>query len=187
MTRAKVILIAISFIFPLTLYAPNLAFSTINNIETISETINKIELELFLNALGNEETGDTIKYPNCWRKVNSIGAMGRWQFMPIALKDLGYRGSYRQFLNCKITQKKYIIKLLKRNKQILDYNNCTKYIGTKVRGINITLSGALAASHLSGVGGLKKFILTGYNSTDGNGSVKKYLIKFKDYNIEQIL
>ena len=80
--------------------------------EKLATTINKIELGLFLDALGDMESGDTINHPDCWTTVNSIGAAGRWQQTDIALKDIHYKGSRKHFLHSKVTQKICVINLL---------------------------------------------------------------------------
>jgi len=186
MNILKLILPIALFCFSFKLYAPDIANT--NDIIKIIKVIDKIELELFLEKLAFEETKDSTYYPykgfnNPWIIVNSVGAMGRWQLMDCALKDIGYKGTTRQFLNSRKIQKECVIRLLERNKQILAYNNLTKYIGKTIRGVKITLSGMLAASHLGGVGGVKNFILTGDNATDGNATIKGYLHKFENFNI----
>jgi hypothetical protein len=132
MNIIKLILVVALFCFPFKLYAPDI--NNTNNIIKISKIIDKIELELFLEKLAFEETKDSTYYPykgfkSPWTIVNNIGAMGRWQIMYCALKDIGYKGTSEQFLNSRKIQKDCVIKLLERNKQILAYNNLIKYIG----------------------------------------------------------
>jgi hypothetical protein len=57
-----------------------------------------------------------------------------------------------------------------------------KYIGKTIKGVKITYSGMYAAAHIGGVGGLKKFLTTGYNASDGNHSVKSYMQMFGGFN-----
>lgn len=189
MKKVKLILLVITISIPFYLYAPPLSFNTISALEKTIETINKIELDLFLNALGNEETGDTLKNPKCWSTINRIGAKGRWQLMTIALRDIGYNGTIKHFLNSRKIQRECMIKLMKKNKYYLEcyLPNYKNYIGKIVKGVKITFSGLIAASHLSGVGGVKAFLIKGYNANDGHMSTKDYLKKFNNFNIEQII
>jgi hypothetical protein len=92
----------------------------------------------------------------------------------------------KQFLNSRKIQRECVIKLLKKNRYYFQYycKNYEKYLGKKIHGVVITYSGLLAASHLGGVGAVKKFLLTSYNATDGNRSIKDYLIKFQNFNLE---
>lgn len=148
--------------------------------------LSNIELDEFLYALQLQETWDTIFRPqkgSALSCVNEIGAMGLWQTMPKTLRGLGYKGSFKKFLHSKNLQQEYIIKLLKTNKIYLDVYipNWKDLIDKEIRGITITASGLLAACHFAGVGGLKKFLRTGYNAFDGNSYITHYLKKFQGY------
>lgn len=189
MKKVKLILLITFLSIPFCLYAPPLSFNSIAQIKKTIETINEIELNLFLNALGNEETGDTLRNPKCWSTVNKLGAKGRWQLMTIALRDIGYNGSIKHFLNSRKIQRECMIKLMKKNKFYLEYYlpNYKDYIGKNIKGVIITFSGLIAASHLSGVGGVKKFLTKGYNAHDGHMSTKQYLQKFNNFNLESII
>jgi hypothetical protein len=140
----------------------------------------------FMNDLGYRESG------NNWLSVNRIGCFGEWQFAESTLRYLGFR---------KITLKKFkadpfifprelqaeaLKALIKVNLIYLkDYEN---FKGKSMKGILITKSGMIAASHLGGAGSLKKFLNSGgrINKKDAFGtSVSDYLKKFSSYDIEQ--
>ena len=61
------------------------------------------------------------------------------------------------------------------------------FIGDTIKGILITKSGLIAASHLGGAGSLKKFLNSNgrVNKKDILGtSIYDYLRKFNDYDLE---
>lgn len=179
----RLLYIIILLLFPMKTYCP-FTYHLFDYLK-IDECINNIELNIFLDELGKQETGDTLIH-DVWHIVNNINCAGRWQLSSIARKDIGYKGTLKQFLNSPKIQRECVVKLLKKNKYYFQYycKNYKKYLGKKIHGITITYSGLLAASHLGGVGSVKKFLLTAYNATDGNQSVKDYLIKFQNFNLE---
>ena len=143
------------------------------------------EFTRFINDLGYRESG------NNWLCVNQIGCFGEWQFAESTLRYLGFR---------KITLKKFranpfifprelqsdALKALVRVNLIYlkDYEH---YKGNSVKGIVITKSGMIAASHLGGAGSLKKFLNSGgrVNKKDVFGtSVSDYLKIFSSYDLD---
>lgn len=143
------------------------------------------EFSRFMNDLGYRESG------NNWLSVNRIGCFGEWQFAESTLRYLGFR---------KITLKKFkadpyifprelqaeaLKALIKVNLVYLqDYEH---FKGKSIKGILITKSGMIAASHLGGAGSLKKFLNTNgrINKKDAFGtSISDYLKKFSSYNLE---
>jgi hypothetical protein len=151
----------------------------------IEQKYHDLEFSRFINDLGYRESN------NNWMSVNCIGCFGEWQFAESTLKYLGYR---------KITLKKFranpfifprelqaeALKALIRVNLIYlkDYEH---YKGESIRGILITKSGLIAASHLGGAGSVKKFLNSGgrVNKKDVFGtSVSDYLKNFSTYNIE---
>lgn len=143
------------------------------------------EFSRFINDLGRKESG------NNWLCVNRIGCFGEWQFSERTLRYLGYK---------KITLRKFkanpgifprdlqmgaLKALIKVNQHYLkDYQH---FIGDTIKGITITKSGMIAASHLGGAGSLKKFLRSDgkINSRDILGtSIADYLSKFSNYDLE---
>ena len=60
-------------------------------------------------------------------------------------------------------------------------NYIAKYKNTYFNGVYITEHGILAAAHLSGAGGVKRFFNEGYVAKDKNGTtIIKYLELFKN-------
>jgi hypothetical protein len=159
---------------PLCIYEPTKKLACLS-VEKYSKRI-----ENFLEALGYYESR------NIWDTINSIGACGRFQLMPIALEEVGFKGNIKNFLNDTVLQKKCVVTLLKRNKYYLKSH--TKYIGKRRHGVYITLSGMLGAAHLGGAKSVKRFLDTGYIARDKNGTtVVDYLKLFKNYKLEKCL
>jgi hypothetical protein len=123
--------------------------------------------------------------------VNRIGCFGEWQFAESTLRYLGYRKlSLRKFrknpfIFPRDMQLKALKTLIRVNQVLLtDYEH---FIGDSIRGVRITRSGMIAASHLGGAGSLKKFLDSKgkINRNDILGtSIYDYLKIFRDYDLE---
>ena len=186
----KLLCILLLTAISLKMYAPMLTLDFQK--EKFEYSLNKISLENYLEALALRESGHSNMpiYKKTgltpYTIVNKQGAAGKWQITAIARKDIGYKGTLKQFLNDSITQKNCVIKLLKKNKYYLQYYipNFEDYIGKTIHGVEITLAGLLSACHLGGVGSVIKFLKYSYNAKDiNNTSVVSYLKHFKNYNI----
>ena len=90
-----------------------------------------------------------------YKKINSLGYIGKYQFGKETLKTIGIHDSNR-FLNSPRMQEKAFVALLAKNKSELKHI-IDKYEGQIVSGIRVTESGILAAAHLGVVGSVKKF------------------------------
>jgi len=131
----------------------------------------------FLAHIGFFESG------NDYKKINTLGYLGKYQFGKSTLKTLKYKGSIKDFLNSSNIQENLMIKNLNYNKRRLRKTIKT-YSGTIIDGVTITESGMLAAAHLSGQGNVKRFFRNGKNPKDAYGSsVTKYLKEFSGYNL----
>jgi hypothetical protein len=187
----KKIFLAMIFLFASVICsAPVIDFRLkLSQISLISAEVEKksheLEFSRFINDLGYRESR------NNWMSVNRIGCFGEWQFAESTLRYLGFR---------KITLKKFranpfifprelqaeALKALIRVNLIYlkDYKH---YEGESIKGILITKSGLIAASHLGGAGSVKKFLNSDgrVNKKDAFGtSVSDYLKTFSAYNIE---
>lgn len=136
----------------------------------------------FKEALGFKESQSTY-----WR-VNSLGYMGKYQFGTSTLSLLGFHNT-DAFLKSPKLQERAFIKNVRYNYEVLQ-PYIAKYAGKKIAGIEITESGIIAAAHLSGPGGVKRFFKTNGRkaSRDAYGSsIKTYLKRFAGYNITEII
>ncbi len=124
---------------------------------------------------------------NKYRKVNTLGYMGKYQFGAETLKSIGINDSVH-FLNNPRLQEKAFVTLLSRNKFILQ-EYIEKYEGKIISNIKITESGILAAAHLGGAGSVIKFFKTNGQRRvkDQYGtSIRSYLRDFAGYETKNI-
>lgn len=118
-----------------------------------------------------------------YKKVNSLGYLGKYQFGKGTLQTIGVRDSLR-FMNSPRLQEKSFEALLAINKYELR-NEIQRYVGKEIRGVVITESGILAAAHLGGAGSVKKFLKSngrrGIKDAYGT-SILSYMDKFGGYD-----
>lgn len=118
-----------------------------------------------------------------YKKINSLGYLGKYQFGPETLKRIGVYNT-TAFLNDPVMQEEAFLALLAKNKWELK-EIIERYEGTVMNGVKITESGILAAAHLGGVGSVRKY----FNSNgkrylkDAYGtSLRSYLKAFSGYD-----
>lgn len=139
------------------------------------------ELDLFLDALGWQESG------NRYHITNRFGYMGKYQFGKATLRALGYNVTRGEFLSSPELQEEAMLKLLEHNKDNMQYY-ISRYAGKKVHGVHITESGMLAAAHLVGPGRVKEFLRSGHITRDGNSvPLTSYMRMFGGYNIGHLI
>lgn len=123
-----------------------------------------------------------------YKKINSLGYMGKYQFGKETLKTVGIHDSSR-FLNSPGMQEKAFVALLAKNKSELK-DIIEKYEGQIISGIHVTESGILAAAHLGGVGSVKKFFRNKgsryYRDAYGT-SIRSYMRDFGGYETSGIV
>ena len=179
---ALILMVVISF----KMYAPNLG-TEFSEPRKEPKTI----IHFMVDMKSSETWHDSLnyKYGNAWRKVNRIGALGAFQFMPSTLRALGYRGTFDYFLKHEDCQVQYMVKLIEINKRIANKTskryklNIADSIGRTVNGILITWSSVIGAGHLAGIGNVQRWLARKGNATDGHCSVKDYLNKFNNYDM----
>ncbi len=144
----------------------------------ITKVIVKSQYELFLDAIGHQESG------NRYHIVNRYGYMGKYQFGKSTLRTLRIRVSRSEFLKDTLLQEEAMLKLLLHNKKRLQ-KYIDKYEGKVVHGILVTESGLLAAAHLGGQGSVKKWFRNGRIRKDGNGvKITSYMKRFGGYILD---
>jgi hypothetical protein len=122
-----------------------------------------------------------------YRKVNTLGYMGKYQFGTETLKSVGVHND-KAFLKNPALQEKAFIALLSKNKWILR-REINRYEGKIINGVEITESGILAAAHLGGAGSVKNFLRNKGNRhfRDAYGtSIRSYMKAFGGYNLSYI-
>lgn len=177
-----------------------------NGLELIEEYIKKIKLtypdyDSFLELLAQEESRGTGDY-----EADNGFHFGRYQIGWGTLKQIGYTNEKNEWTELANSLGVYDLETFKKNEvaqevailfalrwdyqQILDYGD-DKYIGEEVNGVDVTLSGLIAAGHLVGTGGVHK----GFTREkawddvyDGNGTkATTYMNNMKGLDIKGIL
>lgn len=119
--------------------------------------------------------------------VNTFGYLGKYQFGLDTLELLGiYNG--QQFLDDPQLQEKVFQTNISRNKWILR-KDIERFVGKRIRGIEITESGILAAAHLAGAGNVKHYLRSFGNTDvkDGYGTnIAVYIKLFAGFDISSI-
>ena len=131
----------------------------------------------FKEALGFKESGGRYSV------VNRFGYIGKYQFGKNTLRMIGIKDA-RAFLRSPELQEEAFYANSSRNKWIL-----RKFIayfdGMKIKGIQITESGILAAAHLVGPGAVKVFLRSGGQKVPSDAfgtSIVDYMRKFSGYD-----
>lgn len=147
----------------------------------------------FLVDLGQRESSSNYEIKN------NLGFMGRWQFGKPRLYDLGLsldgwhpkdqpqkrNISWIEFKKDTLLQDMVMLKHVRDLKYRILKNPREYKIGEVVNGIEITLSGLVAGSHLKGIGGVQQF-LKGQDNEDAYGTkISEYIDKFGDYNLAE--
>jgi len=150
-------------------------------IEIKAEVIDEIpNLNLFLNDIGFRESS------NRYNVVNQYGYMGKYQFGIKTLRQIGIETTKKEFLSSPDLQEEAMITLLKANQHNLR-RQIKKYDGKLVNGILVTESGLLAAAHLGGPGSVKKWLRSGEDFRDGNGTkITSYIKTFNGYDLAML-
>lgn len=136
----------------------------------------------FKEAIGFKESEGKYK------KINSLGYMGKYQFGEETLKSVGIHDS-TLFLRSPKMQERAFVALLSKNKAILQ-DIIDKYDGKVVNGILVTESGILAAAHLGGAGSVKRYFKNGgkkYIKDAYGTSIRSYMKAFGGYDTSLIV
>lgn len=129
---------------------------------------------------------------NDYKKINPIGAIGKYQFMPATLN--GLKNLYnledwknpQHFADSPYLQEIYFFHLVNDIQAFILRENLNRFNGVAVRGsirfpgitAKLNIYGMLAAAHLAGVGNLKRYLLEGHDPNDGKTSLTDYAAYF---------
>ena len=122
-----------------------------------------------------------------YKKINSLGYIGKYQFGNETLKDTGIHNQNHFLNNSSLQEKAFIILLSKNKYELKSYINY--FEGKTMDGITITESGILAAAHLGGINSVKRFLNSNGKKKckDQYGtSVKSYLKDFSGFDTHSI-
>ena len=118
-----------------------------------------------------------------YKKVNSLGYLGKYQFGESTLHRIRIYDT-QDFLNDPKLQEDAFYALCSLNKWIL-IRDIRRSVGRTINGVEITESGILAAAHLAGAGNVKKYLRSNgeANANDAYGTdVHQYMEKFAGYD-----
>lgn len=118
-----------------------------------------------------------------YRKINSLGYLGKYQFGESTLNRIRIYNT-QEFLNDPKLQEDAFYTLCSLNKWIL-IRDIKRSVGKTINGVEITESGILAAAHLAGAGNVKKYLRSNgeQNTYDAYGTnVHEYMKKFAGYD-----
>ncbi len=118
-----------------------------------------------------------------YKKVNSLGYLGKYQFGESTLNRIRIYDT-QDFLNDPKLQEDAFYALCSLNKWIL-IRDIKRSVGKTINGIEITESGILAAAHLAGAGNVKKYLRSNgeANAQDAYGTnVQNYMKRFAGYD-----
>jgi len=145
------------------------------------------EFSRFIKDLGFSESG------NNWQSINRIGCFGEYQFAEKTLHYLGHKHiTVRKFkadpsIFPPDLQLKVLKSLIKVN--LVYLRNYEHFVGDTIKGVVVTKSGMIAASHLGGASSLKLFLNSKgrINRQDVLGtSIADYLRKFCYYDLNSL-
>ena len=135
----------------------------------------------FKEALAFKESGGN------YFTINTFGYMGKYQFGIGTLQLMGVYNASR-FINDPILQELVFYTNIARNKWILR-RDIKRFVGKRIKGVQISESGILAAAHLAGPGNVKKY-LRSYGKIevkDAYGtSISYYMKRFSGYDVSNI-
>lgn len=135
----------------------------------------------FRTALGFKESQG--KY----HRVNSFGYLGKYQFGKSTLSLIGIY-DVENFMSSPQLQEEALYAYLARNKWVLR-KEIERYEGQIIDGVEVTESGILAAAHLAGPNGVKRFFRSGGTSDSGDAfgtTIKQYLRRFAHYDLSNV-
>ncbi|WP_299255021.1 peptidoglycan-binding protein LysM [uncultured Lacinutrix sp.] len=165
--------------------------NTIVEAETVSVSSlrykNAFSPELGKSFTGFKEELGFKESQNDYFRVNTLGYLGKYQFGRSTLELIGINDT-KHFLNTPELQEKAFVANAERNKWVLR-RDIKRFVGVRINGIVVTESGILAAAHLAGPGGVKKYLRSygsnGFEDAYGT-SIKNYMKRFQGYDTSRI-
>ncbi len=151
-----------------------------------------IEIEIVPPFTGTDFTGfkEALAFKESkgdYFVVNTFGYLGKYQFGRSTLELMGVHND-QQFLKDPVLQEKVFQINIARNKWILR-RDIKRFVGKRIRGIEITESGMLAAAHLAGAGNVKRYLRSfGKNDVmdDYGTNIAVYIKEFAGYDISSV-
>jgi hypothetical protein len=142
------------------------------------KSLDKLILNQYMSSIGLRESSGRYDV------VNTFGYLGKYQFSPVTLYNLGFDVGADEFLKNPQLQDSAMVSLLIHNYEILN-RVINEFDGSVLfDDYIITTSGILAAAHLIGPHRTRILLEDGIDTKDGYGtSALSYLVEFSGYNI----
>jgi len=154
--------------------------------ENKTRYLNVIDKQKYKALLGLMESN------NDYSIINSIGAIGKYQFMPGTLNSLKNKFNLTDWKNPSFLKSRpdiqeiYIDALINDSLNYIENKNLGVYLGIPIKGskrfktINTKLNiyGMLAAIHLAGATALENFVENNVDPNDGQTSLSDYAALF---------
>ena len=191
----KTIFLLLLFVISIHCYAPPFAENHLQKVQEFNSAMTFLNRHIFIEAIAYSESRNNPMI------VNSLGYVGLFQFGEAARRVVGApiitKNDFRQdtitkkwyLKNIKIwpPEEQYLamVRFMERNENIL-VQEIEQYSGKVICGILVTKSGMLAAAHLAGTEGVKKFLRSNgqYNPHDlYDTKITTYLLKFQNYQL----
>ncbi|HLS29242.1 MAG TPA: hypothetical protein VK021_00135 [Flavobacteriaceae bacterium] len=149
---------------------------------------NQVDLPLLQkDYFGFKEAVGYSESRGFYHLVNKFGYMGKYQFGKSALASIGVYNT-QNFVSDPAFQEEAFFAFTSRNKWLLRHT-IEKYEGKTIGGVLVTESGILAAAHLAGPSGVKRFLYSNgtRNFSDAFGTqIKHYMQKFGGYDLSAV-
>lgn len=166
--------------------------STMNDSRGITYTVPSKE-EMFQLGLGKTFIAfkEAIGFKESQGKyymINTLGYLGKYQFGSSTLRFYGVTNTL-DFLHNPALQERIFLMNCAYNKWALR-KDIKRSVGKRINGVVITESGILAAAHLAGSGGVKKFLHSFGKSEarDAYGSsITHYMKQFAGYDTSWVV
>lgn len=148
---------------------------------------NTFDLFSYSNAIGKSESN------NNYTVKNSIGALGKYQFIEStlnALQNLYGLPDWKNetyFLNYPDLQEQYFLYFVYDNLKQFNNSTLNRYLGTTIFSKHngsavINIYGIMGGMHLGGFSNTYKLLTQGIDKSDGKTYISDYVVKFSKIN-----
>jgi len=153
----------------------------------IQESQYNFNFDSYRQLLGKVESNNDYEAVN-----KSSGALGRYQFIPETLDYLRQKFSLddwinaNEFLHNHNLQDKYLQAFIKDNRDSIISKGLNVYLGETIKGrllypeltAKLNWYGLHAGSHLGGVTGLQRFLVSNIDADDRHAAISDYCVYF---------
>jgi hypothetical protein len=135
--------------------------------------------ELFMKKVAE------IESMNDYSSVSIHGMLGKYQFSPTTIKDLGFDITAKEFLDDWVLQDSVMIRYMTINDSSLA-NLINRYDGILMNDMLLSRASILAGAHFAGTTGMRRYLTSGgqVSVTDRHGMhIQQYISQFSDIDL----